>query len=477
MSNNRPAAHAFPTQIALLSAIWLVGLLWCLSLDDPRLRYGSFLGGMAVANLGWLGLIRAVNHPRILGASDDIRAARTTRIFGALIVLGLGARFAAWWLPPAFSEDVFRYVYEGRVVWFYGWAFPFTHPPADAPSLGVAPELLDHAWLRINHPELSTIYPPLAQITFAVAGGLGELAGGGHLGFLKALLVGADLLTWLLVTLSLRAVGRSALESVGWGLNPLVVLEVAREGHADSLSALGLGLGLYGFVVARPRLGYLGFAAAAIAKLNGLIVLPAAARTTRRGLGLAIAVCTLVTLPYLFAGGTAGDGLSAYASKWRAGDGAFSVLLSGAELILGGDWARLPGWSSTGEITLTRHQLARWMVAGLFGGWALLVIVRPAPMSAVPGRAGMLLLGVLLLSPTLHPWYVLWLLPFVAAAPNFEGRRAAVALAVLAPALHHPGWIELTTGQWSDLGWVRGLVHLPVWVMLSADLAIPRRTR
>ena len=348
---------------------------------------------------------------------------------------------------------------DGRV-WYFGWTFPFAHAPAAAPSLGVPLELLDHAWLRINHPELSTIYPPLAQVAFVGAAGVGELVGGGHLWFLKAVLVAADLVTWWLLAASLKHSGQPIERSFVWGLSPLVILEVAREGHADSLSAAGLALGIFALVQARPRLGYAGWALAALAKLNGLIALPAIARTTRRGLLLGVVVSALVAIPYAFAGGTSGAGLSAYATRWRAGDGAFSLLLRVSRILLGGEWAYL----SSFNITLTQHQVARGLTGLVFAAWSLAVLWRPAALRSVPARGGLLLLGLLLLSPTLHPWYVLWVLPFAAAAPAFHGRTAVLILAGLVPLLHHPGWLELIDGEWRDLGWVRATVHLPVLV-------------
>lgn len=431
-----------PAPLALLA--WVAGLALSLSLDDPRLRFEAHLGAYALATLGWWGLARSAPSGRALALA-----------VGAAVVL----RVWALALPPAFSEDVFRYVYEGRLVWHLGPGAPFAHPPAAGPGLGLPPGLLDEAWLRINHPEISTIYPPLAQLTFALAGGLGELFRGGHLLLLKGLLVAADLGTWAVLALILRARGRPPSESLWYGASPLVILEVAREGHADSLSALGLALGLLGFlsIQVRPRLGYAGFALAALAKLNGLVVLPAALRVTRRGLWVALALCTLLALPWLLAGPGAGHGLSEYATRWRAGDGAFGGLLAAAELLLGGDWARVAGF------TVTRHQLARALVAVVFAVGAL-AILRP-PGRPVAARAGALLLLLLLLSPTLHPWYVLWILPFAVAGEGFTGRGAALLLATLSVLLHHPGWLELQSGEWVDLGWVRGVVHVPVWAL------------
>lgn len=432
----------------LAVAVWLIGMSVVLTLDDPRLRFGPYLAGFSLACAGWLGLLRVKTPPPM-----------------ALIVgMGLALRLWALFSAPAFSEDVFRYVYEGRLVWQLGPAAPFLYPPEQGPALQLAPELLDEAWLRINHPEISTIYPPFSQLVFALAGGLSWVFGHPLL-WLKLLLVAADLGAWGLLSRALKKDGRPAHLSLAWGLCPLVILEVAHEGHADSLSALGLALGIFAFTAARPQLGYIGWALAALAKLNGLVVLPAAVRTTRRGLLTGLLMCSLLATPWLLAGPTAGEGLSQYAQRWRAGDGVFSGVLHASGWLLGGSWGRVAGF------TITQHQVARGLTVLLFAALSLATLYKPAAKAQIPARAGTLLLGLLLLAPTLHPWYVLWLLPFAAAAPGFRGRRAILTLAALAALLHHPGWLELTEGQWRDLGWVRALVHIPVWAVWLWDLA------
>jgi hypothetical protein len=445
------AARARSVEITALSA-YAIGLGSALLIDDPRARFPLFVLAMLLAGAGWVVLVERARR----GAIDR-------RILAAGLAIAIAASLTALVLAPAFSDDVFRYVYEGRVVWRMGPAFPFAHPPADAASLGVPSELLDASWRRINHPEIATIYPPFAQLVFATAGGLGDLLGGAHLLLLKLLLAlfgfGAAML----------AAKGAKLEGASIALCPLLVVEVAREGHADSLAAFALALGAYGFAANRPRLGYSGFAIAVLAKLNGLAVLPAAIRATRRGLLLGCAIAALVLLPVLFVGPDALAGVLAYATAWRSGDGAFTLLLALAEAILGGDWTRI------GTFTITRHQLARAFALALFASSAALVLRTRSEVGGVPRRAALLLILLLLLSPTLHPWYAIWLLPFVL----FSGpsRRAAIALLVSAPILHHAAWLEQSSGEWTDLLGVRALVHAPVWALLLGDLFRDRRSR
>lgn len=439
--------HGHPAGSLVFVGLIVAGIAWSFTLDDPRLRFEQHLAAMAVAQVGWIGLA--------------LRRELPDRIILLGIVAGALLRVWAIDLAPAFSDDVFRYVFEGRVVWQEGLGFPFSHAPSEAPALGVDPALLDAAWLRINHPELSTIYPPFAQAVFAIAGGVADLTGTDALRWLKLLLVFADAGVAAVLWRSDR---RAA---VLWWLCPVVILEIAREGHADSLSVLGLAIVVVGFARNRAQLGYAGIVVAALAKLNGLIALPAALRSTRRGVAV-LGLLVLLAVPYLLAGSHAGEGLGAYASRWRAGDGLFSVLLEVSELLLGGDWRRI------GDVTVTRHELARALTALSFGAVAIAVLRRPAPTDEIPARAGTLLFALLLLSPTFHPWYVTWLVPFAVTARGFRFTPSVLWLAAAAPLLHHPGWLELTTGTWTDLGWVRAVVHVPA--LLLAVRALVRRT-
>ena len=447
--------HKRPVLMNLALVAYVVGMAGGLALDDPRLRFPTYLVCQAFA---WLGmLVILAQHPR-------------TNLVYRLIIVGLLFRMWAVWSPPAFSEDVFRYVYEGKVALWGGIFFPFEHPPADGPQMGVPYELRDEAWLRINHPELASIYPPLAQLVFICGAFFGSILGGNALLCLKAILLGADLSTWYLLHRF------NSLAGLTWGLAPLVILEVSREGHADVLSALGLTAGALGFAYARPLYGYAGWLCAALAKLNGLILIPLALRTTRKGAWIIVPGLVVLLVPYIMTTGQDTSGIAAYATRWRSGDGAYSLLLLTSEYLLGGDWISLQ--FGTQWVTITKHQCARGLVVALFGLIYSLVLLGPQPLRSetvsvpqkhLPALSGFILLCLLLLSPTLHPWYLLWLLPFATLTP-FPGRMAAFWLVASAAILHHPGWIELTEGSWRELAVLRAFIHIPAWGLLIWDL-------
>ncbi len=416
-----------------------MGLGWALLLPLPAVQFPAHLAAWAVAVAGWL--LGFVRPPP----------------WAATVGVGLGARLLALAAAPGFSLDAARYVYEGRVVRWGGLMFPYAHSPADGPALGVPPALLDSTWAAINHPELPTIYPPLAQLVFAGASAAGDLLGDPLLA-LRATLVAADLATWRLLHAKDPRAGWA------WGLCPLVVIEVARDGHGDGLAALGLAAALLSFSRGRSWCAHLGLAAAALTKLNGLVLAPLAARIAPRSAWPWAVAAPVALLPLAVAGSD--SGLAAYAARWRAGDGAFALLVAAAETGLGGPWRWIPELG----LTVSSGALARGLAAALFL-LAYACLVRRARTEDFGDRAALLLLLLLLLAPTFHPWYALWLLPFAALG---HAQAPILWLLATAPLLHHPAWLEATQGQWRELVLPRVAVHGPAWVLLVGSF---RRSR
>ncbi len=99
-------------------------------------------------------------------------AGRRRPITAGLLLFGFAALFRLLLVatPPSLSDDIHRYVWDGRVQ--AAGINPFLHPP-DSEELRA---LRDEGWSKVNHPAIRTIYPPLAQGVFALAaaGGLRE---------------------------------------------------------------------------------------------------------------------------------------------------------------------------------------------------------------------------------------------------------------------------------------------------------------
>lgn len=439
--------------VAVWSAVALLG----------DLRHGAFPGFallyFAAAGLYLLALV-AIRLAERAGVAEDRRA--LAGALGAALLMRL-VLLPGW---PSLSDDLWRYRWEGRVQ--LAGANPYATPPADPALAG----LRDGEWLRVNHPRVPAVYGPPLQLLFA---GLAA-APGGLLPF-KLAFVGADLGVGLLLVRLLRRRGRPGLWALAWAWHPLPVLEVAGQGHLEVVPVCLLLLAVEREEAGRSRWAGLALGLAAGAKYLPLLTLPgfvtrgAGWRERAGRLGLVLGAASLPALPYLSA--ASAGGLPTYAASWRFNEGPFGLLDQAlwrlgaspafaravaplvSEVPPGLDPARDWAWSQA---------LAKLLVGAL----VLALVGRAARRGVGPAGTAALAGGLFLaLSPTVHPWYALWVLPFlvlVRAGPAWLWLSLALPLSyeVL---LRYDG----TPGSWVERPWVRACVWLPWAVLLLAS--------
>ena len=354
----------------------------------------------------------------------------------ALAILG---RLSVWPREPRLSDDIHRYLWDGWVQ--ANGINPFRYAPAD-PAL----EALRTDWHSlINHPAISTIYPPGAQLGFWIL----ALVGPTVLLF-KAAWILADLGVGLtLERLAARRDGTAGLAPLLYLWSPLVLIEVAWSGHMEPLGILSMMAAILVLDHARTRYAaaaggaLLGFGGAI--KLAPLAALPAAGRKRPVAAAIALAAVIALSLPYLGAGTKLFGGLVTYAEHWEFNAGLFRLLA----VVFGPDGAR-----ATGAVCIIGSALwATWH------SWKI-------------ERTLYWLLGIaLLLSPTIHPWYVLWILPLAA----LRGGRAWLALSGTVFLAYWGLDAFQATGIWPEPGWLPFLIHAPVLVLLALDAAGAQR--
>ena len=319
--------------------------------------------------------------------------------------------------PPFYSGDLYRYLWDGHVQ-AAGHLNPYRYAPSDPAVAALRIDALEH----VNHPEIPTLYPPVAQIFFATVAAVG-----GSALLLKACLVLFDLGVIQVIRMMLRRAGVDEGRIALYAWSPLVITEIAGNGHVDALAILLLLLGIQLIIVGGWRVSTVLLGLAAGAKLAPLAAFPALARRVpARGWWIPLAVLLAVFVPYAGAGSALGQGLWEYAGRWRHNDSLFGILLG---LLEAADptialksaifWIqqRLGDslWIQALYRTVYPVYLARWCAAALWGILAIEVFRRCLP----PLRGSFYLLaGALLLSPTVHPWYVLWIVPFLALRPD-----------------------------------------------------------
>ena len=360
-------------------------------------------------------------------------------IWGVAVAL----RLAVLPVPPELTDDGWRYLWDGHVQ--MQGINPYLHAPADPALDGVATP-----WRhRINNPDVPTIYPPVAQLAFLLVAAVG-----GAVVQLKLLWIGLDLAAGWLLARAAGASGRSRrLTLVLYLWSPLLVVETAWNAHLEVLGLVGIAAVL---ALAGPdREGVddperrertpdpvgagVGLAWASLTKLAPLAALPPLARRLGpRFVAAAVGFAALAYLPYAAAGERLLAGLGAYARHWRFNELGFALV----------------------ETVVPGAAAPRVVVAGVVGAVVVMATVR----GFGPGRALLWILGAgLILSPTLHPWYALWILPVAAL------RRSVPWLLFTGTAFI--GYLGLDTyqdtGVWPQPLWGRLVLWLPVLALLA----------
>jgi hypothetical protein len=399
------------------------------------------------------------------------RLARARGQLAMVLLLAGAMRVPAYIASPGHSDDVYRYLWDAKVA--RAGVNPYRYAP-DAPELA---SLRDANWERMNNRDLPTIYPPAAQLAFRVAGALplAPLAGWK----LEVALFDAALLA-LAAWLARRS--GDARRALAWGWSPLAVIEVGMNAHLD---VVGIALVAGALVLAeRARTTWAGalLGLASSVKLIGVALLPGL-RSRRAALAFALALA-LSAAPFLGAGARLAGSLGEYGRRWRANDGAFALLHAGATWTIAhsrfAEPRDLSGWPRVARAITgrDRDQVYPDEAANLLARVAAFALWLGALAWAWRARADarrfatVALGGFLLLTPALHPWYVLWILPLVAASAS----PAWWALAALAPLGYWPLADFRAGAPWHDPIWTRALEHGLAWAaLLGSTLTAPER--
>ncbi len=353
----------------------------------------------AATLLGWSLVVHAVATVAFLVLVQAVVRGHYQPSFREALAIALALRVLALPLEPTLSDDYHRYLHEGNLV-LHGHN-PYLVAPKD-----VAPELQLPDWGQINHPEVAAAYPPAVQYTLALAVWIhpGPLT-------LKLLFGALDLLTFVALWFWLLRLGLAPARAIVHGFCPLMVLEFAGEGHSDSLAALFLVLALWAYVAARPFWGSACLGVATAAKLLPAVFLPFMARQRPWALMPFVAVLGLLYGWFIDAGMFAGT--AEYGSEWTGNASVFAVLNWGCCHLL--DWIHVTFDTKLFGLVYFPHNLAKVPIALfglylLFRGWR-----RSWPLHQVAATFALFFVAT---TPTLHPWYLALLVPFLCIHPN-----------------------------------------------------------
>jgi alpha-1,6-mannosyltransferase len=355
-----------------------------------------------------------------LGVARGLRGTAAALVVLLVVPLGLVAVVAPGY--PLLSSDIFKYIFDGRILAVYG-DNPFLHVPAEYPE--------DRFYDLVYWKAVVNAHGPLwrlAEAASAAAGGencrLAVMA-------MKVWPIAAYLATTLTIFLVLRSWRP---ELALWGAmvfawNPVVVLEAVQNGHNDvvaSLPALGaVALAACGrILLAIPLL-----ALAVLVKPLALALAPLLVVSWRRpppfshlttGIALAVAVVAVAYAPF-WAGPATLQGLARGNLFSTSPAKALFELLE----LIGLPYERALAVSSTAATA------AFLLLLGL-----LLLAVARRRVALVPAAAGVFFLYLLVGAQWFNPWYMLWLVPFAALAAAGPPLALGLAFSLLSPLVY-----------------------------------------
>ncbi|WP_159573185.1 glycosyltransferase family 87 protein [Curtobacterium sp. 18060] len=349
----------------------------------------------------------------------------TAVVMVGAVVVGLAALAG----PPSTSTDSARYAWDGIVQ--HAGVSPYAHTPQSTALSGLRPDWLfpdkvngtcddlkprfrglgdgaDGHCTAINRPDVTTIYPPMAQLWFAAVRAFVP-ATAQYMPFQVAGLLLSLVVTIALVVV-LRKTGRPTWWAALWAWSPLVASEAVTNSHVDALGAALATAGAVLVAFGRPIWGGIALGAATATKLIPAIVYPPLLGRWRScwAIPVGIAVFGLLYVPYVLTTGLDVLGyLPGYLSEEGYEDGSRFALVS---LVFRGD--------------------AATVVVGLAVLLAAFVAWRLSDPSR-PWSGEVLMIGVTFLAVTpRYPWYALLLIPFVVLSGRWEWLSIGLAIAL-----------------------------------------------
>ena len=421
------------------------------------------VGGLVLA-----GLVFGFSLPQLIrrSAATDMRSDLPLVI--CIVAAGLVARLALFASEPMLEDDYHRYLWDGAVT-ASGYN-PYAISPHEVQRLGGSDlgRLAQEGGLtvkRINHAELRTIYPPVAQAAFALA----HFFEPWSLASWRSVLLAFDFAALALILLLLRETGRSPLWSALYWWNPVVIKELFNSAHMDAVVLPPLLLALLFAGRGRHILATASLALAAGAKIWPVLLSPLVIRPLtadpRRLVGALLVFCGLLALllaPILLAGIDATSGYCAYADRWQTNSALFPTLEQSAAALLG----------PLGTPEASAGFTARILIALTLGLAAIALSMKPIEGTAeLMGRASLLVAALVLLSPAQFPWYAVWYAPFLAFRP-WAGMLLLAATMPLYYTFFHFAARDQVEIFHEVVVWI---IWVPVWFALLIE-AIRART-
>jgi hypothetical protein len=393
--------------------------------------YRAGLGASGVSGIRFFMTVAFIQSAIYLLAAWIVMRARPSNST-VLIAIAFAVIFRASILfaPPYLSDDIYRYVWDGRVQAV--GINPYRYIPA-APELA---QLRDEAiYPKINRRDWAkTIYPPVAQVVFFLTTRISE-----SVTWMKTTMLGFELVTIWAIAQLLTLLGRPRQLLLLYAWHPLVVWEFAGSGHVDAIAIAFIALA---FLVWQKKsdLGA-GFtlACATLVKLFPVVLVPAMLKRGRWKIAPIFAATIIIGyLVYLSVGPTAVFGSLPGYTQERG-------LLRGDQFYTLSLVRNLFGW----ELPSLAYLIFVMLVMSALGLWVLL---RGRSEDYLKHGMTLATATTVLFAPHFS-WYFCWVVFFLCVTP-----RLALFYLTIASFLLYATWLGDSP---AEMFVINSLIYLP----------------
>ncbi|MCY4042258.1 MAG: hypothetical protein OXF45_00360 [Candidatus Dadabacteria bacterium] len=371
-----------------------------------------------------------------------------------IFAIGLAMRVAGFLSHPVLEDDYFRYLWDGAVT--ARGINPYLAAPAEAAAGALKTLAAQSGGVaeRINHPHLTTIYPPVAQMFFA----LSHLVSEWSVFAWRSVLLFADIAAFFILT----RLARGGAGAVIYWWNPLAVFTIFFSCHMEALiSPFVLGA----LWAAEKRRGSLCAALLAVSvsvKVWTAVLIAPLLRTARERAkmsALFLLASAALTFPLLASLEEHNSGLAAYAAGWENNSSVFAIVLMLCEGALEAAGIH-PGHGQVAARVVTALAVAAGTGYAFFS-------------KKLDAAGGCLFVSALvfLVIPAQFPWYYCWVIPFLALRKG--GPLWSLMLPTALLPLYYLKYGPAAEGVLSGaLVWIQ---FVPVWAMLAFERLAAKR--
>jgi len=366
---------------ALLVALTLLGL---------RFQAGNRLDAFLV-----VAMLQSAAY--LLAAWLTWNGGSSRRVVLGIVALAIVMRLPVVLAPPYLSNDVYRYVWDGRIE--AAGFNPYRYAPSAAPLDALRDQDI---YPQIGSKYAPTIYPPTAEAVFLAVTRISETVTA-----MKAAMVVFEVITLVLLArlLALEGLPTSRLLVYAW--HPLALWEFAGSGHIDAALIAGSLAMFWAIRMRRPGLAGFFLAAATLTKFYPAVLMPAAYRRWDWKMPAAFLLAVVAGyLPFVSAGSQIIGFLPGYAAQEGFGGAGTGFYL--LELL-----RRLPALE---DLSTRGYEMAAIIVLAALGiGIALRRRHERPPYATAAVLAAVFMA---LVSPH-YPWYFAWLIVLACVVRSF----------------------------------------------------------